>query len=188
MAVRKHHDEVFAYYSTLLTSPGPLWSNRGMRNLLTIALYLLLSAAAWAQVDAQKVDVLCHAIARAEGFGVPHAIPTRYHNPGDLKSRPGITPLAGQKRIGKAGHIIFVDDAAGWAALRSYVLAISEGRRNHYVAHTTLAQLSRVYAQRWRPWLAQVTKTLGVPGSTRLEEFVAEENTLDFADGFCYSF
>jgi hypothetical protein len=151
--------------------------------LLTLTFALFLSVSAWAQnIDAQKLDTLCRAIAHAEGFGVPRAIPTRYHNAGDLKSRPGLPPLPGQVRIGKAGHIVFVSDAAGWEALRVYVQKIVNGGSRHYVAHTTLAQLSRVYAQRWQPWLRIATKELGVPASTRLEEYLKPDNSLDFLD------
>ena len=140
-----------------------------------------------AQIDPVKLDRLCHAIAKAEGFYIKGTIPNRYANPGDLKSRPGITPLEGQRKIGKGGHIVFVNDEAGWSALRAYLTAIAEGRRNHYVAHTTLAQLSRVYAQRWQPWLRITTKELGVPGSTRLEEYLKADYSLDILDGFCYT-
>jgi hypothetical protein len=154
--------------------------------LLTFALFI---GTALAQVDAQRVDALSHAIAAAEGFGIPHTIPTRYHNPGDLKSRPGITPLPGQVRIGKAGHIVFVNDAAGWTALHEYLTKIAEGRSRHYTASMTLYATSRVYAQAWRPWLRIVTKQLGVPATTRLNEFVASnENSVDFLDGLCYTF
>jgi hypothetical protein len=155
--------------------------------LLTIAFALLFGSAGWAQVDAQKLDNLCHAIARAEGFGIPHTLPTRYHNPGDLKSRPDLTPLPGQRRIGKAGHIIFVNDEAGWAALRDYLTGIAEGRRKHYTASMSLGAMSRVYAQRWQPWLRITTKELGVPASTRLEEYLKPDYSLDFLDGFCYT-
>jgi hypothetical protein len=155
--------------------------------LLTIAFALLFGSAGWAQVDAQKLDNLCHAIAHAEGFGIPHTIPTRYHNPGDLKSRPGLTPLPGQRKIGKAGHIVFVNDEAGWTALREYLTGIAEGTRKHYVAHSSIAQLSRVYAQRWQPWLRIVTKELGVPGSIPINEYLKPDYSLDFLDGFCYT-
>lgn len=155
-----------------------------MRNLL-IAL-LFLSAPAWAQIDAAKVDALSKAIARAEGFYRHGTIPNRYYNPGDLKSRPGLTPLPGQKRIGKAGHIVFINDAAGWAALHEYITKIAEGRSHLYATSMTLTQVSRIYAQQWRPWLKQVTAQLGVPGTTRIDEFV-EETSPDIYDGFCYT-
>ena len=155
--------------------------------LLTIAFALLFGSAGWAQVDAQKLDNLCHAIAHAEGFGLKGAIPTRYHNPGDLKSRPGLPHLAGQHAIGKGGHIVFQDDASGWAALREYLTGIAEGRRKHYTASMTLSAMSRVYAQRWQPWLRIVTKELGVPGSTPISLYLRPDYSVDFLDGFCYT-
>ena len=36
-----------------------------------------------------QVDVLAKAIGKAEGFGVPRTIPTRCHNPGDIKALRG---------------------------------------------------------------------------------------------------
>ena len=116
------------------------------------------------------MDALSRAIARAEGWGKPGTIPTLYHNPGDLKAGP--TPLPGQRKVGKAGHIVFVNAEAGWAALREYLTGIAEGRRKHYVASMTLAQVSRVYAQQWRPWLRIVTKELAVPTNTKLQELL----------------
>ena len=153
--------------------------------LLTIAFALLFSLAGWAQVDAQKLDRLCHAIAHAEGYFKKGTIPQRYRNPGDLKA--GHTPLPGQRKIGKAGHIVFVNDAAGWAALREYLTGIAEGRRKHYAASMTLSATSRVYAQRWQPWLRIVTKELGVPGSTPINTYLKPDYSLDFLDGFCYT-
>jgi len=157
--------------------------------LLTIGLSLFLSVSAWAQnFDAQKIDALSKAIAHAEGFYKRGTIPNLYHNPGDLKSRHGLPPLAGQRRIGKAGHIVFISDAAGWAALQEYILKIAEGRSRHYAQDTTLTQLSHVYAQRWRPWIEQVSKTLNIPPTTRLREFLAEpENSVDYWPEICYN-
>src|ERR1700739_1283015 len=59
-----------------------------------------------------KSNDLATAISRAEGFGIPGTIPSRYHNPGDLKAST-VDQLAGQALIGKAGHIVFKDDEAG---------------------------------------------------------------------------
>jgi hypothetical protein len=157
------------------------------KQLLTIVFVLLFGSAGWVQVDAQKLDTLCHAIAQAEGFGRKGVIPTRYHNPGDLKSRPGLAPLEGQVRIGKGGHIVFKNDEAGWTALREYLTKIVEGRSRRYVASMTLSATSRVYAQRWQPWLRIVVASLGVPATTRLDEYLKPDYSLDFLDGFCYT-
>ena len=158
-----------------------MWRN------LSLLLILTSCALGQAQIDAAKLNTLTQAIAHAEGFYKKGTIPQRYRNPGDLKSRPGLPPLPGQIRLGKAGHIIFCSENAGWEALRVYVQKIVNGASRHYVAHTTLAQLSRVYAQRWQPWLRIATKELGVPASTRLEEYLKPDNSLDFLDDHCYT-
>ena len=157
--------------------------------LRKILLFLMLTGTGLGQtqIDPVKLDKLCHAIAQAEGFYKKGTIPNRYHNAGDLKSRTGLPALPGQVRIGKAGHVVFRDDEAGWAALREYLTGIAEGRRKHYVASMTLSATSRVYAQRWQPWLRIVTKELGVPGSTPINLYLKPDYNLDFLDGFCYT-
>jgi hypothetical protein len=121
--------------------------------------------------DSGKVNDLATAISHAEGFGKRGAIPSRYHNPGDLKARPDSVPLAGQVRIGKAGHIVFKDDEAGKAALRGYILKIMDGRSRHFRSDMTLSQVARVYAKNWRPWVKIVSTELGVPPTTTLRAY-----------------
>jgi hypothetical protein len=111
-------------------------------------------------------------VAHAEGFGVRHAIPTKYHNPGDLKSARIYRPLPGQKTLGKGGHIVFESDAAGWAALRDYLSKMVDGRSRRFNPDMTLAQVSRVYADNWRPWLKMVTRELNVPANAKLRELL----------------
>jgi hypothetical protein len=59
------------------------------------------------------MTLLARLVSKEEGFGVPGALPTRNHNPGDLRHAPGEThdPDA-PDAIG-----CFDDDADGWAAL-----------------------------------------------------------------------
>jgi hypothetical protein len=98
--------------------------------------------------------------------------------------------MPGQVRLGKAGHVVFCSNAAGWSALREYLTEIVAGRRKHYAASMTLSATSRVYAQRWQPWLRIVTKELGVSGSTRLDAYLKlpDDYSLDFLNGLCYTF
>jgi hypothetical protein len=143
--------------------------------------FLLLCAAlcgsAWAQAvnvpaySTARVKALAQAIAKAEGFGIRGALPTRYHNPGDLKTPTG-TRYPGQVRLGKAGHTVFSNDAAGWAALEAQIVRILQGNSRFYTLHTTINQMSRRYAANWRPWANQVTKLLHVPGTTTLEQWL----------------
>jgi hypothetical protein len=121
--------------------------------------------------DTGKVNDLATAISHAEGFGKRCTIPSRYHNPGDLKARQGSTPLPGQVRIGKASHIVFKDDEAGKAALRDYIAKMMDGRSRHFHADMTLNQVARRYAENWRPWVKIVARELGVPPKTTLRAY-----------------
>ena len=127
--------------------------------------------------DPGKVDDLATAISHAEGFGVRRALPSRYHNPGDLKALSASTPLAGQVRVGKAGHIVFKDDEAGKAALRDYIAKMMDGRSSHFHPDMTLNQVARRYAENWRPWVKIVSRELGVPPSTTLRAYFYADST-----------
>jgi hypothetical protein len=145
--------------------------------LLFLGLWLLpvVAKAQTQAVDKQKLNCFATAVAHAEGFGVRHAIPTRYHNPGDLKSRRDLHPLPGQKRLGKGEHVVFASDAAGWAALRDYLSKMVDGRSKRYNPDMTLAQVSRIYAGNWRPWLRTVARELNVEPNVRLRDLLLLE-------------
>lgn len=145
-----------------------------MGKLLAVvfACALMLSVASAQEVDVQKLQSLSVAISHAEGFGVRRAIPTRYHNPGDLKSTPRLSPLPGQRGLGKGQHIVFRNDQAGWKALNDYLLKMVDGRSRRYKPDMTIKDIARIYAARWRPWVKIVTTELGVPANTKLAEFL----------------
>ena len=117
----------------------------------------------------QPVLFFSKAIAAAEGFGVPNAIPTRYHNPGDIKFVAGYK-YPGQIGIGKGGHVIFRNDAAGWAALNHQVHKILDGTSRHYNLDMTLRQIGKKYAENWRVWSNYVARELHCPPTTTLRE------------------
>jgi hypothetical protein len=143
--------------------------------LLFLCLGVLPAVGQAQTVDKQKLNSFATAVAHAEGFGVRHAIPTRYHNPGDLKSAAIYHPLPGQKRLGKGDHVIFESDAAGWAALRDYLSKMVDGRSKRFNPNMTLAQVSRVYAGNWRPWLRTVARELNVDPTVRLRDLLLLE-------------
>jgi hypothetical protein len=142
-------------------------------NYLAVALLIVLSSVGgYAQAtDTDKINDLATAISHAEGFGRRQTIPSRYHNPGDLKAFSSSTQLAGQVRIGKAGHIVFKDDEAGKAALREYIVRMVDGRSSHYHPNMTFNQVAHVYAENWRPWVQAVSRELGVPPNTTLRAY-----------------
>lgn len=78
---------------------------------------------------------LAELIAKEEGFGLPGTIPTRGHNPGDLRHAPGEShPEGSPNSVGS-----FVDDTAGWAALERQ-LQLYAGR------NLTLRECIAIYA------------------------------------------
>lgn len=144
------------------------------KSLLAVALFTFIlagSAVSHGQqvvvpgYSTQRVDMLVHAIAKAEGFGVHGAIPTRKHNPGDLRWH-------GKYRV-------FKSDAEGWAALRAQVVRVIEGRSRVYRLSDTLSQVGRKYAGS-RVWAVNVSRSLHITGDTTLEAWVCEGD-LDIA-------
>lgn len=145
----------------------------------TIIALTLLAAAALA--PAQEVTVvtpayssdrlarLSVAIGAAEGFGMQGALPTRYHNPGDLKGRP---EMWGAIRTGKGGHLVFRTDADGEAALRRQLMLVLQGRSKVYTLDMTLDRVARRYAANSNNWARYVSKVLGVPSRTTLRDFL----------------
>ncbi len=134
---------------------------KNLRAYLLLAVLMVVPIFARAQaVDSDKVDSFSIAVAHAEGFGVRHAIPTRNHNPGDIKR--------GDR------YIHFRNDAEGWAALRVQVTKLALGQSKHYRLNMTLNQVSKIYAGDYR-WGRNVAKTLGVPPTTTLKAYFATE-------------
>ena len=122
----------------------------------------------WAQ---DKVETFAQAIARAEGFNIAHSIPNRYHNPGDLKVMARGEKYPGQVGIGKAQHVIFRNDAAGWAALYHQIDKALAGESKWYRQDMTLTQVAKKYAANYRLWAKNVAHNLGVTPDTTLQEY-----------------
>jgi hypothetical protein len=118
-----------------------------------------------------KVEQFAHAIARIEGFYQHGTIPNRYHNPGDLKVMARGEKYPGQVGIGKAEHVIFRNDAAGYAALYHQIDKILSGESKFYTQEMTLLQVGKFYAKNSRLWAKNLAHNLGVSPSTTLEEY-----------------
>jgi hypothetical protein len=132
-----------------------------MKKIFAIALLLLMSSMAWAH------SPLATAIARAEGFGASKKnIPTRYHNPGDIRASRGVH-YPGQAGLNKHGYVIFRDDKAGWAALEDQLNRIVTGESRFYTVNDSLQQMARKYATS-RTWVRNVAHILGVTPGTSL--------------------
>ena len=117
-----------------------------------------------------KVWNICKAVARAEGYHLgPGTAPYDLNNPGDLSPEDE----AGQKTCGNPQHhdgsdiINFCEAEGGWRALHAKFLRIVAGRSKGYPQSWTWRQIAGQYAGNSAPWIANVTKYLGVdPAST----------------------
>lgn len=130
---------------------------------------MVLATTVFGIAQTQTLDSFAQAIAKAEGFGQKGVIPTRYHNPGDIKAIHGYR-FYGQVGVGKGGHIVFRNDAAGWYALREQVSKMACGESRVYSPQMSLYQIGRRYAGNYKVWSKNVAKNLGVRPSTTLAE------------------
>jgi len=149
---------------------------KNIRALLVLAVLTIIPIFARAQavVDSEKVHSLAVAIAKAEGFGVKGAVPTRYHNPGDIRSR-SMHAYAGQIGLNRHGYVIFKNDKAGFAALEANLLLMATGQSKHYGPNMTIIKIAKLYATGWRLWAKNVAKNLDVPPTTTLRAYFAPE-------------
>ena len=145
-----------------------------MKAKLLLLLMLALTGIASAQdVDKQKVANFATAVAHAEGFGVRNAIPTRYHNPGNIRSTRTGHHYAGQVGLNRSGYVIFKTDAYGWKALQDQLELMASGQSAHYDTNMTITKVAKRYATGWQVWSKNVAKRLGVPPTTTLAEYFA---------------
>ena len=110
----------------------------------------------------EQVQNFARAIAYAEGFGIPGAIPTVAKNPGDLVI-PGWSPT-----MGSAGIAVFDSEEYGWSRLYRQIDLIIRGNSNYYDLDMTLAAMGRTYAGGDLNWARNVASYLNVSTSTTL--------------------
>jgi hypothetical protein len=117
-----------------------------------------------------KIQQLANAIAFAEGFGKLGAVPTDFHNPGDLG--PGDVGTA-YPSVFKGGSNVsqLPDDATGWAALTGKLSAIFNGRSSVYSPTMTIEEMGQKYAGDSKSWSSNVAKYLGISPKTTLAEW-----------------
>jgi hypothetical protein len=111
------------------------------------------------------------AIARAEGYGIPNAIPTVANNPGDL-----VIPNWKLGTLG-SGISIFDPDTAqqpvqpngGWFRLYNQLYLISSGASKIYSVNDTIAQMAAKWTETDQDsWAKNVADFLGVDVETSI--------------------
>lgn len=124
-----------------------------------------------------RTEIFARAIASAEGFGLPGTLPTRYHNPGDLKAVKGFM-YEGQAYVGKGGHIVFKTDRDGWNAMYRQIEKMRTGNSWHYVETMNIRQVARAYAGNWKVWSRNVARNMESDETTTLAEFFDDPPSL----------
>lgn len=123
---------------------------------LTIgAVILALSKTAGTSADARVVR-MAQAIARAEGYGVPGAIPTLRNNPGNIRSTTQPYEIRSYPSI-----------QDGWEALYRQVARMLSGS-SLYPATWTIEQVAQRYTGEatYMNWARNVASFLGVSTTT----------------------
>lgn len=120
------------------------------------------------------VRKLADGIAAAEGFGAnPGNLPTRTHNPGDLK--------VGDKGLGfQEGKTVFASDLDGWNALYHQIYIMLAGLSRYYSRSMSITELSQVWINGARgndsgnaqQWAQTVADYCGVTVDTQLKDIV----------------
>jgi hypothetical protein len=120
----------------------------------------------------EKVQRFAQAIAKAEGFGKPGAVPTLSHNPGDLG--PGDTGYQGRFTAGSVVSQL-PDDETGWQKLRDKLRRIFSGKSTTYSPNMTITEMAQKYAGDWQNWSNNVSADLGVSPDTRISDWLESE-------------
>ena len=116
-----------------------------------------------------KIEQFISAIAHAEGFGVPGAIPTVFHNPGDLG--PGDTGYPGEFHDGSNVSKL-PDDETGWGFLRRKITRAFTGESHVFSTSMTIAEFAQEYAGDWQNWSRNVAQYLGVTPDTVIADWL----------------
>lgn len=112
---------------------------------------------------------IAQAIAKAEGFGIPGAIPTLANNPGDLTAGDaGSFPTLGT--MNEEGVIHFANLADGWTRLYVKVTRMLGGQSAVYPLTMTLEQVGLKYSGGDPNWATNVAAALGVSVTITLQE------------------
>jgi hypothetical protein len=114
----------------------------------------------------EPIKRFARAVAAAEGYGIPGAIPTIANNPGDLVI-PGWSPTLG------AGIAVFDSDDYGWSRLYRQLALVISGQSSYYYLDMSIADMGRTWAGGDLNWARNVARNLNVSTDTPLWQVLA---------------
>lgn len=146
--------------------------------LVFAAILVLSNFAQGAEFDAPNVTAnvttsaqnqnFAQAIAFAEGFGTPGAIPTLANNPGDL-----VIPKWAGAKLGE-GISVFSSVAEGWNRLYAELNLIVAGNSSVYSLSDTISTMGAKWTTTQSDaWAQNVASYLGVSTDTPLSQLLA---------------
>lgn len=117
-----------------------------------------------------KIQELAKAIAFAEGFGKPGAVPTTFNNPGDLGPGDLGTSYPAEKKGGSYVSKLPSADV-GWQPLYDKLTNIFNARSSVYNPGMTIREMGKKYAGDSESWSKNVASYLGITPDTTLAEW-----------------
>lgn len=114
----------------------------------------------------EAIKRFARAVASAEGFGIPGAIPTVANNPGDLVL-DGWSPTLG------AGIAVFDSEDYGWSRLYRQLSIILTGGSSHYYPDMSIADMGLKWSGGDPNWARNVARYLNVSTATPLWQVLA---------------
>ena len=116
-----------------------------------------------------RIWLICHAIAIAEGANIAGSVPDRLNNPGDISD--GLAEYGGEWHNG-SDVTVFPDKQTGWQWLHNKISNIAAGKSLVYSATDSWATIAQKYAGNSAAWLNNVVNTLGVDPNSTLQDYL----------------
>lgn len=116
-----------------------------------------------------RIWLICHAIAMAEGANVEGSNPDRLNNPGDISD--GSHEFEYEEHSGsRVTH--FPDKVTGWKWLYDKISNIVDGHSSVYSSAETWTSFAHKWAGDWENWLKNVTSILDVSPDSFVNDYL----------------
>jgi hypothetical protein len=116
-----------------------------------------------------RIWLVCHAIALAEGANISGSVPDNANNPGDISD--GFNTYGGTNVDG-SNVTQFPDKNTGWQWLYNKISAIVNGTSHSYSATESWNSFGQKWSGDWKTWVTNVTGTLGVSPTSSLQDYL----------------
>lgn len=123
--------------------------------------------ATWPSGD--RIWLVCHAIAIAEGANIAGSVPDRLNNPGDISDY--LATYGGEWHSGSE-VTKFPDKQTGWNSLHEKFSNIAAGKSFVYFPTDSWTTIALKYAGNSQAWLNNVTNTLSVDPNSTLQDYL----------------